>query len=310
MKRSIFIVLALLLALGTVSAQKNKNDSAFVKIIFNGHFKFFKKRVLDTTVFLRKDGKLFIQRNGEWIDTLYYQKKLDEMKTSEKKMVKKVDSATGKVIEVPVIVPKYHFSGHWTGVEFGLNTFMTSDNKMQLPDSAKQMELNTGKSWAFHWNIIQVSPRIYKDKVGLVTGLGWDFNNYNFDKKVILNHDSSYIRIIEDPTLDAKKNKLSVSYLTIPLLFEVQPCKHFFFSVGAIGKLKLYSRQKLVLGGNKVALDKNDFYLNPFMADLTLRIGTSMFTMFANYSLTPLFEKDKDNGAKIIPFTAGLALNF
>ncbi|MBI5220154.1 MAG: outer membrane beta-barrel protein [Bacteroidia bacterium] len=298
MKRSVFILLALLLVVGSVTAQKNSKDSAFVKIILNGHFKFFKKRIIDTTVLLRKDNKLFIQRNGEWIDTLYFQKKVDEMK-------KKVDS-TGKVVGVP----QYSFSGHWTGVELGLNTFMDSKNKLQLPDAAKEMELNTGKSWTFHWNIIQMSPRIYKDKIGLVTGLGWNFNNYNFEKQVTMDHDSAAIRffIVADTVLQFKKNKLSISYLTIPVLLEFQPCNHFYLSFGVIGSLKLYSRQKQVLSGNRVAIDKNDFYLNPFMLDLTARIGSNMFTLFANYSMTPLFEKNK--GPKILPLTVGMALNF
>ncbi|HBX49708.1 MAG: hypothetical protein A2275_16830 [Bacteroidetes bacterium RIFOXYA12_FULL_35_11] len=314
MKSLVYVLLAMFLFFGgSAMAQKNKNDSAFVKIIFNGNFKFFKKRIVDTTVFMRKDNKLFIQRNGEWIDTLYFNKKVKEMTEGKDKenikMVKTIDSATGKVIEVPVIIPKYRFSGHWTGVEFGLNTFMNSAGKLQLPDTAKLMELNTGKSWAFHWNILQVSPRIYKNKVGLVTGLGWNFNNYNFENQVVLNHDTSFIRLMEDPTLNSyKKNKLSVSYLTIPLLIEVKPSRHFFFAIGAIGSLKLYSRQKITYSNNRVGIDKNDFYINPLKLDITARLGTNLFTMFMNYSMTPLFEKNK--GSEIIPLTVGLGINF
>jgi hypothetical protein len=101
----------------------------------------------------------------------------------------------------------------------------------------------------------------------------------------------------------------------MPLLLEFQchkksrPAKPtFFLSAGVIGSVKVASRQKMMFADNRVYINKNDFNLAPFKLDATARIGNNSFTLFANYSLTTLFEKNK--GPELYPLTVGLGFVF
>lgn len=323
MKRFLLLLFVVSLFVGNLSAQKARKDSTYIKLIVNGKFKMFRRFQADTTVFIRKDKKWFIQRNGEMMDTLDFsskgQKKEDiKVKDIDKEISKGnvqvvVDSVTKKVTYKLI---RYRFDGHWSGFEFGMNTILDYSGKMQLPDDAKLLALNTGKSWAFHWNFIQINAGIFKNKVGLVTGLGLNFNNYNFEKQVVINsRDSAFTFLTLDNVNSYKKNKLFIGYLTMPLLLEFQlhkksrPAKTtFFLSAGVIGSVKIASRQKQIFADNRVYINKNDFNLNPFNLDGTARIGNNTFTLFANYSITTLFEKNK--GPQLYPLTVGLGFVF
>ncbi len=311
MRKLLLLVFTVSLFVGNLSAQKSKKDSTFVKIILNGKFKFF-PRFQDTTVFIRKDNKWFIQRNGER-DTIDFVSD-DVKKDISKGNVKVVIDSVTKKVTYKVI--HYRFNGHWSGFELGLNSFFNSNGKMELPDNAKAMELNTGKSWAFHWNFLQVNAGLFKNNIGLVTGLGLNLNHYNFTKPVTLNsRDSAYTFFSIDTTVNYKKNKLFVGYITLPLILEFQlhkkhrPAKtSFFVSGGVIGSIKIASRQKQIFTDNYTFLNRSDFRLAPLKLDATARIGNDTFTLFANYAITTLFETNK--GPVMYPFTVGLGFVF
>lgn len=329
MKKVLLLVFAISLFACNLNAQGAKKDSTYIKLIVNGKFKMFRRFQADTTVFIRKDNKWYIQRNGEMMDTLDFASKgkSKEEVQAEKDLKGKdldkevakgnvqvvVDSVTKKVTYKVI---RYKFSGHWSGFEFGMNTFFNSDGKMELPDNAKVMELNSGKSWAFHWNFIQVNAGLFRNHVGIVTGLGLNLNNYNFTNPITLNSkDSAYTFFSYDSTANYKKNKLFAGYLTLPLLVEFQlhkknrPAKtSFFFSGGVIGSVKVASKQKQILSDNHIFVNKNDFNLAPLKLDATARIGNDTFTLFANYSITSLFENNK--GPVLYPFTVGLGFVF
>jgi len=76
---------------------------------------------------------------------------------------------------------KKRFRPHYAGLEIGLNNYVTSDFSMVLPQEDRYMDLNTGKSWNWNINVIDYGFGLGTDKVGIVTGLGFEFINYNFD---------------------------------------------------------------------------------------------------------------------------------
>lgn len=207
----------------------------------------------------------------------------------------------------------YHdnkFHGNLAGFEFGLNNFLNNKQKMELPDDAKSMELNTGQSWQFGFNFMHKSIGFTKN-CGLVAGLGFAFNNYRFDKQIVLLNDSTPIKFSLDTTHEIKKNKLFVAYITLPLLFEYQipvDKAKLHFALGVIGSIKIGSRQKQIYENNEKFVRNRDFHLNPFKCEATARIGYGPWTAFANYSLTTLFEKEK--GPELYPVTVGMGLTF
>ena len=121
---------------------------------------------------------------------------------------------------------KPRFKGHWAGFEWGFNGFMDPNNSINMKDELKYLELRQGRSWNINLNILQQSFGLGTDKVGLVTGLGFEFNDYHFRNPITLKvengvtlPDSSYFL---NPDRNVTKSKLSMSHLTVPLLLEFQ----------------------------------------------------------------------------------------
>ena len=208
---------------------------------------------------------------------------------------------------------KSRFRGHWAGLEFGLNNYLTDDFSMTPEDN--YMEINTSKSWNFNLNFAQFSVPLVRDRFGLVSGLGIEWNNYHFsNKNTIIKDQTNYIIRTEDLSSFAlKKNRLQTTYLTAPLLMEVQLGsstsheKRVAISTGVIAGLKLGAQTKYKTGDGKVK-NKDDFYLQSFRYGFTARINYDNVGFYFNYYNVPLFINGK--GPELYPFAAGLVLSF
>ncbi|MBN2813473.1 MAG: hypothetical protein JXQ80_05310, partial [Bacteroidales bacterium] len=73
------------------------------------------------------------------------------------------------------------FRGHWAGMEWGINNFLDDDFSISREGDNQFLDLNTGRSWAVNLNFAQYSIGFGTSHVGMVTGLGLEFNNYFFD---------------------------------------------------------------------------------------------------------------------------------
>lgn len=214
---------------------------------------------------------------------------------------------------------KARFKGHWAGLEWGFNGFMDANRSINMKDDLKYLELRQGRSWNINLNILQQSFGLGTDKVGLVTGLGFEFNDYHFRNPLTLKvengitmPDSSYLL---NPDRNVTKTKLSMSHLTLPLLLEFQiPTSHdrhrVFISAGVIGGVRLGSHTKIEYEGANKGKDKvkNDYNLSSFRYGFTARVGYRSLKLFANYYPTPLFEEGKSQGPNVYPFSVGLIL--
>jgi hypothetical protein len=211
---------------------------------------------------------------------------------------------------------KPKFKGHWAGFEWGFNGFMDADQSINMQDDLKYLELKQGRSWNFNLNFLQYSFGFGTDKVGLVTGLGFEFNNYHFrngnsievvDGQTVA--DNSYLT---DPGIIVTKSRLSTTYITAPLLLEFQiPTSYrhrIYFSAGVVGGVKIGSNTKVVYEGVNKGKDKirDDFNISPFRYGITSRIGYRGLSLFATYYPVQFFEKNK--GDEVYPFSIGLRL--
>ena len=67
--------------------------------------------------------------------------------------------------------PRNKFKGHWEGFEIGLNNFFSEPFNSELPNDAKYMDLNAGKSVVVGLNLLQHNMSLtknYKNNIGLV----------------------------------------------------------------------------------------------------------------------------------------------
>ena len=212
---------------------------------------------------------------------------------------------------------KKRFRGHFAGLEIGLNNYLTADNSLSLPPEYAYMDLNTGKSWNWNLNIIDYGFGLGTDKVGIVTGLGFEFINYNFEGQNSIRKDPNTREIVEYVPPYAgniTKSKFNMTYMTAPLLLEFQipaPYRRIYISAGVIGGMKLWSNTKMKYTVNSEKSKekvKGDYNLHPFRWGVTARVGYRALGFYATYYMTPLF---KDNlGPELYPFAAGIAFSF
>lgn len=230
-----------------------------------------------------------------------------------KKDVKVIDHKSGT--EIIWGKDKHHrhdpdrFDGHWEGIEFGFNGFDKEDYSMYNSADKDFMSLNQGKSIEFNLNFYELNIGLAKNYVGLVSGMGFSFNNYRFDNDYTIAKGATRTEPVALDPNNLSKTKLAVSYLNVPVLLEFQiPVNHnegrLFINGGIIGGVKIGSHTK-VKYGDKKDKDRSGFNLNSFNYAATARIGYKDISLFAKYSLTPLFQTGK--GPELTPFTIGIS---
>jgi hypothetical protein len=202
----------------------------------------------------------------------------------------------------------------WAGLELGFNSYVTKDFDFNLPSGYEYFEPTAGRSMSIGLNVAEFGIRLVKDHMTLVTGLGFEFNNYFYKNNYTLVSDTNSLVAFDMPGPKYDKNKLTVSWFRVPLLLQFNTGSgrkggSFHVALGAIGAVRMCSHTKQTWEIDDTryrTLTKSSFNLNPFKADATLRIGYGYFNVFVNYTFTPMFEGGK--GPKVFPVTAGITL--
>jgi len=204
--------------------------------------------------------------------------------------------------------------GHWAGVDFGVNMLTNGQFKSSFPNNP-QWENDPAKSFYWNFNLVDYRFNIYKEYVGITTGIGLNFNQIGLKNNYILNENADSIWVYSDTINKFSKNKLRATYLQIPLLLEfntnADEDKSFYFAAGVIGGIRLASSVKRKYeqsGVDSQEKVKGAYGLNAFKLDGTVRMGYSNWGIFANYSLLPLFDTKKTE--EVYPLTFGLTFNF
>ncbi|MCF8233485.1 MAG: DUF2807 domain-containing protein [Bacteroidales bacterium] len=230
---------------------------------------------------------------------------------------------------------KTKFNGHWAGVDLGVTGYLTPDNDMDFGEQYDYLDLNLAKSIKVGINFFELNASLSKNqKWGILTGMGYEFNNYRFDNNVMITPDSSRIAGFYSSGISMRKSKLVANYLQVPVLLEFQTNRHsnsnsFHLTAGAVFGLRVTSHTKRYFEeqnknyelldpvsrepvlyaespNNSKVKEWDDFHLNPFRVDATIRIGWDWINLFGTYSLTTLFRENK--GPELYPFTVGLTL--
>lgn len=267
-----------------------------------------------------------IEANEEKIEE--YQEGIDEIRIELSDLEEELDNL-GEEIETEIEAEfndencsskcdkKKKFKGNWAGFEFGLNNYVVKDLDFDLPTENQFMDLKPNLSWGFALNLPEFNIPFGR-YTGLVTGLGFEWNNYRFKSNIDLIEENGVItyQSIDPEVMKYTKNSLNAIYLNLPLIWEIQvPINHkdkrAFVGVGVVGGVLLTSKTKktYVNNGEERKIDnKDDYNLNPFKYGLTARLGVGDVQLFANYSMSTLFEENA--GPELYPVSAGLRINF
>jgi hypothetical protein len=205
------------------------------------------------------------------------------------------------------------FKGHWAGIEFGFNNYLTANHSSSMPSDINYMSLQSNKSTNFNINFTQLSLGFARH-FGIVTGLGINWNNYRFDgNNNIMKGPNGVIEEL-DPGTQLNKSKLTTVYLTVPAMLELQiPANNHHLNLGAgfIGAIKLGSHSKMKFENGDKVKSNDDFSLNLLRYGTTARIGYENFQLYGTYYFTPLFRPGKGPGGyNLYPFEIGVAFTF
>jgi hypothetical protein len=209
--------------------------------------------------------------------------------------------------------PKIHQrKNHWAGLDIGIAGYATGVPSLDVPSEYDFLTLNYSSSRVWNLNFYEKYFKIHKNYVGIVTGLGLEFNRYNLlGNHVIVPYADSLTAF--GTGTNFRKNILTANYLTLPLLLEFNthqnPKKSFHLATGLVGAYRFSSKTRQVseIDGRKSrVVTSDDFNLAPFKYSATVRLGYGNTNVFASYALSQLFEKGK--GPELYPFTAGITL--
>ncbi|MFN2395280.1 MAG: GIN domain-containing protein [Bacteroidales bacterium] len=206
------------------------------------------------------------------------------------------------------------FRSNWSGFEIGVNGYLTPDNNLTLSGDAEYIDLRYNKSVVVNLNLWQQNFPIISNNLGLVSGLGIGFNNYRFDNQTRIVYEKEGLSFYEDTIKDLIKNKMTVTWINLPLMLEFQTngprqTDKFHLAGGVILGTRIGTHTKYVTeenGKKQKEKDYHDFHVPPFRFDLTGRIGWGRVNLFATYALNNLFKDEK--GPELIPFSVGIRL--
>jgi hypothetical protein len=204
---------------------------------------------------------------------------------------------------------------NWMVIDLGYAGFSDKTNYASpgtqafAPGSTEDwFDLRGGKSRNVNvWFFLQRINMI-EHVVNLKYGLGLELNNYFFDDEQIRFQKNPTLITMDTALKDAKKNKLAVDYLTVPLMlnFNFTPNRNegFGFSAGISGGFMYSARQKTKMDGDKDKL-KNDFDLKRWKLSYIGELNLGPVKLYGSYAVKTMWDKGLDQ----TPYTVGFRLS-
>lgn len=205
------------------------------------------------------------------------------------------------------------YNAQWAGMDFGMMTTGRSD----------EWKNNIVQSSSFSLNIYEYKLPIFKQYLGLTTGLGINFKTFTFDDKyTLLSSDTSVSLAMGNPTLldpsaEVRSSRLNLGYFQVPLLLDFSTKKRekksFYLAAGVVGGIRMYAnynmRGKYADGDrfNNTLTDNKKFHSNLWNLEAMLRIGYGALGVYGSYNLTNLFHSDA--APNIAPIVFGFTFN-
>ena len=306
MKKIILFMMALFVAFSiSEAAEQNQNDTTF----------HFNKKIIHVQDSIGQvKVKVFEATNKDSIPyKVVYEGQFAEEKTFEKWTV---------VEEIGLQIPflgksnerhQGRMEPHWAGIGWGFANISNASFKINNIDG---VSLKSGSSSEFFVNLIEKILPIYKNKLGITTGLGFNWRTYSMDYNTHFVNNNGLTDVYDAPVgVKYEYSKLKTAHITLPVLLEWQPGgldDDFFVSVGIICGVKTYSVSKIKFkneSGDMIKrVEDKGLNVSPLSLDYYAQIGYGSFNVFAKYSPFSIFESGK--GPDVRAVSLGLVLDF
>ncbi len=172
---------------------------------------------------------------------------------------------------------------------------------------ADNLKLNNGKSSNFNLWIVQQKVNLYKNKLNLKYGVGFEMFNFRLEQPVSFRNDLPNKMNLDNVSFS--KNKLFAKYLTVPfqLNFKSDPKsnKSFYMSAGMSAGYLVDARNKQKSSERGKQKYDGNFNLNNWRFATIGELGVGGIRLYGSYGLTNLFEKSFSR-IEFHPYTIGL----
>lgn len=186
----------------------------------------------------------------------------------------------------------------YAGFELGVNALTTANMNFSHGAEYNFLDTKLGSSWFYGLNLLEFDGQLIKNKLALTTGFGMQFSNYHFDGDTFITPNSNSLTGT-GAGVSLSTNKLYTYDLNMPLLLKYAPGSKkkakdgFYVAIGAIVRYTTTAKvvtETTARGYDEKLSFKDDFNINAFRVDATVRIGYNKVKLFANYALTPYFK--------------------
>jgi len=209
---------------------------------------------------------------------------------------------------------KYNMEPHWAGIGWGFANI--SDQNYKLND-INGVSLKSESSNEFFFNLIEKILPIYRNYLGLTSGLGFDWHNYFLDMNTHLFEVNGVTGVYAAPAgVEYEYSRLRTFHITVPLLLEWQPTfgknHKFFISAGVIAGINTFSSYRVEYkdaNGNTISdVESKGLNTAPLSLDFLGQIGYGKLNVYAKYSPFGIFQSQK--GPDLRAVSLGAMLNF
>jgi hypothetical protein len=150
--------------------------------------------------------------------------------------------------------------------------------------------LNTGKSSNVNIWLFMQRLNVSKHVLNLKYGFGLEMYNFRYDTRLSTRKDPS--PFVFNDSIGFSKNKLYVSYLTVPFMININPTpdhyRAFSFSAGISAGYLIESYNKQISNERGKQHYKGDFNFEPWRLALVGEMGLGPIRLYGSYSLNRL----------------------
>jgi hypothetical protein len=202
---------------------------------------------------------------------------------------------------------------YWAGIDIGVNGYVTSDFKFDVSDEAEFMALNWGNSRTFSINPVEWKIKIYHNYVGILLGLGLEWNSYrlrNLNYAMAFNADSTYG--VTPTNSGVNKSKFRITYINAPFMFQFNTSQYrknnFHIALGVVVGWRINTMYKQRYRDDGKHKDKTygNWNVQPFRFNAMVRLGYNRLNLFATYGLNEMFRPG--SGPELYQFSAGITI--
>lgn len=209
---------------------------------------------------------------------------------------------------------EYKMEAHWAGIGWGFTNISDANYSINNIDG---LSLKSESSNEFYINLTEKILPIFRNNIGLTSGLGFDWHNYFLDFDTHLLEVDNITGIYDAPSgLKYEYSRLRTFQITIPLMLEWQPVfgknHNFFLTAGVVGGVNTFSSFKVKYedanGNTHKFVESKGLNVAPVTFSYIGQIGYDDWSIYAKYSPFGLFQSGK--GPEVRSVSLGATLNF